>query len=72
MKDTVFLVKSAIYGHGRGWCFTPKDFVARDNPQAVRKALSRLQDTNFINRIGWGLRPSHRERTVNGVNLRLC
>jgi hypothetical protein len=55
MKDTVFLVKSAIYGHGRGWCFTPKDFIALDNPQAVRKALSRLRAGGFINRIGWGL-----------------
>jgi len=66
MKDTVFIVKFSIYGHGRGWCFTPKDFIKLDNPQAVRKALSRLQDIGFINRIGWGLYEYPRKHEVLG------
>lgn len=66
MKDTVFLVKSSIYGHGRGWCFTPKDFIALDNPQAVRKALSRLRAGGFIIRIGWGLYEYPKKHEVLG------
>lgn len=66
MKDTVFTIKSVIYGHGRGWCFTPKDFVSLDNPQAVRKALSRLAADGFINRIGWGLYEYPRKHEVFG------
>lgn len=66
MKDIVFSVKSVIYGHGRGWCFSPKDFIELDNPQAVRKALSRLQDIGFINRIAWGLYEYPRKHGVLG------
>ncbi len=61
-----FLIKSAICGHRRGWCFTPKDFIKLDNSQAVRKALSRLQHTNFINRIAWGLYEYPRKHEVLG------
>ena len=49
------MVKSTIYGHGRGWCFTPNDFLATGNYTAVRQALSRLQKEGFIRRLSWGL-----------------
>jgi hypothetical protein len=54
-KVPVFMVKSTIYGHGRGWCFTPNDFLATANYTAVRQALSRLQKDGFIRRLSWGL-----------------
>lgn len=54
-KVPVFMVKSTIYGHGRGWCFTPKDLLATGNYTAVRQALSRLQKEGFIKRLSWGL-----------------
>ena len=52
---TVFKVKSSIYGHGRGWCFTPDDFIALGSDSAVHQALSRLQKSGFIRRLSWGL-----------------
>ncbi len=48
-------VKSCIYGHGRGWCLTPNDFLAVGHSTAVRQALSRLQKAGFIRRLSWGL-----------------
>jgi len=66
MKNTVFTIKSTIYGHGRGWCFTQKDFANIDKPLAVRKALSRLNDSGFINRISWGLYEYPRQHKTLG------
>ncbi len=51
----VSTVKYYIYGHRRGWCFTPSDFLALGNNPAVRKALSRLEKNGFIRRLSWGL-----------------
>ncbi len=54
-KNLVFKVKSTIYGHGRGWCLTPNDFLTMDHSTAVRQALSRLEKAGFIRRLAWGL-----------------
>lgn len=51
----VFKVKSSIYGHKRGWCFTPNDFLHLGHDTAVRQILSRLQKAGFIRRLSWGL-----------------
>lgn len=48
-------VISKIYGHGRGWVFTPNDFTAVGSPQAIGNALRRLSRTGLIKRIGRGL-----------------
>jgi hypothetical protein len=54
-QDIVSKVKFSIYGHGRGWCFTPNDFSSLANDRAVRQALSRLQRSGFIRRLAIGL-----------------
>jgi hypothetical protein len=66
MQDVVFKVKFTIYGNGRGWCFTLNDFSRLGNPVAVRKALSRLQASGFIRRIGRGLYEYPRQHATLG------
>lgn len=66
MKNAISTIKSMIYGHGRGWCFTTKDFANIDKPLAVRKALSRLHELGFINRISWGLYEYPRQHKTLG------
>jgi hypothetical protein len=52
MKQTVEnAIKSRIYGHGRGWVFTPKHFSELGSPEAVRLVLFNLQKQNLIRRI---------------------
>jgi hypothetical protein len=41
-------VVSKIYGHGRGWIFTPKDIAGSGNPKAVERALARLKQKGTI------------------------
>jgi Family of unknown function (DUF6088) len=48
-------VLSRIYGHGRGWVFTPNSFQDAGTPQAVGNALRRLTRKGLIQRIGRGL-----------------
>lgn len=48
-------IKNRIYGKGRAWCHTPKDFTDLGSDTAVRQALSRLAKKGFIKRIAWGL-----------------
>ncbi len=42
---------SRIYGHGRGWSFSKKDFVDLGGDAAIRKALSRLESKGTIRRV---------------------
>jgi hypothetical protein len=44
-----------IYGNGRGWCFTPKDFWDFGSAESVRIALFRLARKNTIRRLATGL-----------------
>lgn len=44
-----------IYGHGRGWCFTPSDFLSVGSAEAVWKALSRLKHKKKIRQLAYGL-----------------
>ena len=48
-------VKNKIYGKGRGWCFTPKDFSDLGSSESIRKALSNLEQQDFIRRLSFGL-----------------
>ena len=48
-------IKSRIYGHNRGWCFTPKDLKGLGSETALRKALSRLEKKGFVRRLAQGL-----------------
>jgi hypothetical protein len=54
-KNIHNLIKNRIKGHGRGWIFTPKEFVDLANKTAVDKALSRLAAEHFIRRLSSGL-----------------
>ena len=42
---------SRIYGKGRGWCLTPKDFLDIGSRSAVDSALSRLENKGTIRRL---------------------
>ncbi len=48
-------IKSKIYGHGRGWVFTPKHFLGLGSPGAIRFVLFTLRKEDFIRRISQGL-----------------
>lgn len=46
---------SRIYGHGRGWCFTAKDFLDLGSPEAIRINLHRFEKKGVIRRLAHGL-----------------
>ena len=46
---------SRIYGKGRGWCFTPNNFLDLGTPGAIRLSLHRLCKKNTIRRLARGL-----------------
>lgn len=54
-QHIVNTVKSKIYGHGRGWVFTPQHFADLGSDTGVRTALSRLQKEKIIRRISQGI-----------------
>lgn len=60
-------VKNRIIEHGRGWCFTPKDFLDLDSDTGVRSALSRLQSAKVIRRLAQGIYDYPREHQVLGL-----
>jgi hypothetical protein len=53
--DTAKRILQRIYGHGRGWVFTPKDFLDIAGYAAMRQALSRLKQQGTIRRLMQGL-----------------
>lgn len=48
-------IMKRIRGKGRGWVFTPKDFIDFGTRGAVDMALSRLTQSDTIRRVGRGL-----------------
>ena len=52
IKETI---RNSIYGHGRGWAFTKKDFSHVAPSKAVYSSLSRLADEGIIRRISHGI-----------------
>ncbi|SRR6266513_1539683 len=48
-------IRSIIYGHGRGWVFTPKAFAALGDPRAIAMALTRLSRKGIIRKLAHGL-----------------
>ena len=55
LQHTINKVKSRIFGHGRGWVFSPRHFSDLGSDSAVRTALSRLQKEGIIRRIAQGI-----------------
>lgn len=58
---------SRIYGNGRGWCFTPSDFLGLGSAEAVRIALFRLTRKKTIRRLANGLYDYPRTHPELGV-----
>ncbi len=48
-------VLSSVYGHGRGWVFTPKNFSGVGDKYSVGMALTRLSRKGTIRRLARGL-----------------
>ena len=48
-------ILNRIYGHGRGWCFTPSDFLSVGSHGAVRITLLRLKRKKIIRQLATGL-----------------
>jgi hypothetical protein len=48
-------VKSTIFGHGRGWAFTPGEFQGIADPRSVSVALTRLARKGIIRNLARGL-----------------
>lgn len=48
-------IMKRVYGKGRGWAFTPKDFLDLGSRASIDMALSRLIQKGGIRRIGRGL-----------------
>jgi hypothetical protein len=48
-------VKSRIYGHGRGWCFTIKDFSGLGSEAGIKISVHRLAKQKLIQRLIPGL-----------------
>ena len=54
-KNTVSTIQRRIHAHGRGWVFTPADFIGLGTRDAVDKTLSRLAQTRLIRRLAQGI-----------------
>jgi len=52
LKNTIL---SRIYGHGRGWVFTPKHFADLADPNVVSAILHQLQKNGPIRRVAHGI-----------------
>ncbi|MEK6248618.1 MAG: DUF6088 family protein [Planctomycetales bacterium] len=48
-------VVARIYGHGRGWIFTPSHFKGLGSRDAIASALKRHKQSGLIRRLGRGL-----------------
>jgi hypothetical protein len=48
-------IRSRIYGHGRGWVFTPKHFHTLGSSDAVDSTLRRLKSAGTIRQLARGL-----------------
>jgi len=60
-------VLSRIYGHDRGWVFTPADFQDLGSRTAVRLALMRHIRTNIIRQLSRGLYDFPRQDAQLGI-----
>jgi hypothetical protein len=48
-------VKATIAGHGRGWVFTPQEFLAIGDPRSISMALTRLARKGIVRQLTRGL-----------------
>lgn len=59
-------IKHRLSKKGRGWCFTPSDFLDLGNYDAIRQVLTRLTSVGLIKRIAHGLYSYPRQHEVLG------
>ncbi|MGE3342588.1 MAG: DUF6088 family protein [Vicinamibacterales bacterium] len=55
LQSTDKSVLSRIYGHGRGWVFSPRDFLDLGPRTAIASALKRHKDAGRIRQLARGL-----------------
>jgi hypothetical protein len=55
MSSIANSVLRRIRAHGRGWVFTPRDFVTLGSRRAVDRALARLTQDSIIRRLTQGI-----------------
>lgn len=67
MKPTSKQIVSRIRAKGRGWVFTPKDFLDLGNRAAVDQAVSRLAKDGAIRRLKRGLYDFPRKHPKLGI-----
>lgn len=48
-------IKSRIYGHGKGWVFTLKDFTDLGSEEAIKISLHRMAKEGIVERLKTGL-----------------
>ncbi len=60
-------IKSKIYGHGRGWVFTPKNFIGLGSSGSIRQVLFNLHKEKVIRRIAQGIYDYPRKHAVLGT-----
>jgi hypothetical protein len=60
-------IVSRIYGHGRGWVFTPRDFLDLGSRPAVSSALKRQTDSGRIRQLARGLYDYPRDHPQLGL-----
>lgn len=56
-----------IYGHGRGWVFTPKHFVDLGSSESIRFALHRLYKEKIIRRLSQGIYDYPKQHKTLGI-----
>lgn len=54
-KSTYSQILSRIYGHGRGWVFTPNHFKDLGSRNAIASALKRYKQSGLIRQLARGL-----------------
>lgn len=54
-KTIDYKIRSRIYGHGRGWVFTPKHFQGLGSVAAIDSTLRRLKAAGTIRQLARGL-----------------
>lgn len=47
--------RAIVFGHGRGWVFTPRDFTSVGNPKSVAMALTRMSRKGIVRQLARGL-----------------
>ncbi len=55
LKNIENHIISVIYGHGRGWIFSQKDFASLAQSGTIDRSLSRLAEKGSIRRVSRGL-----------------